>query len=133
MPEFVPMPTTTALYAGVLGLMSIAIGFAVGRLRGGEDGVLIGDGGRHDVLVGMRRHANFVEWTPMTLLLIALLEMNKVPANTIHIMGIALVAARASHAIGMQANGSKRILRMIGAASTTIILLVASIWAISIY
>jgi len=133
MPDLVPMPSITALYAGLLGLMSIAIGFAVGRLRGQADGVSVGDGGNHAILVGMRRHANFVEWTPMAVILIALLEMNKIPANYIHILGATLVAARASHAFGMQTDGSNGIFRSIGAIGTLLVTLVASITAITAF
>ena len=133
MPDLVPMPSITALYAGLLGLMSIVIGFAVGRLRGQSDGVSIGDGGNYAILVGMRRHANFVEWTPMAVILIALLEMNKVPANYIHILGAVLVVARASHAFGMQADGSNGIFRSIGAVGTLLVTLVASITAITTF
>ena len=132
MPDFVPMPTTTALYAGILGLLSIVLGVLVGRLRG-ADGVSVGDGGRQDILVGMRRHANFVEWTPQALLLIGLLEMNKVSVSTIHIFGCVLVVARISHAIGMRADGSNTLFRAAGAVSTVILTLVLSVWAISIY
>ena len=133
MPDLVPMPSITALYAGLLGLMSIAIGIAVGRLRGGPDGASIGDGGNHAILVGMRRHANFVEWTPMAVILIALLELNKISPNYIHILGAVLVIARASHAIGMQADGSNGIFRSIGAIGTLLVTLVASIMAITTF
>ena len=102
-------------------------------MRGGENAVSIGDGGRHDVLVAMRRHSNFVEWTPMAVILNGLLEMNKVPTNTIHIFGCILVVARACHAIGMQADGSKAIFRGIGAGGTTLLTAVLSVWAITLY
>lgn len=133
MPPFVPMPTITALYAGLLGLLSIVLGVLIGRLRGGPDGVSIGDGGKHEVLVGMRRHANFVEWTPMALILIALLEMNRIPSNAVHALGIALVLFRSSHAFGMRADGSHALFRTIGAAGTALLTAVASIWAITTY
>ena len=132
MPDFVPMPTTTELYAGILGLVSIVIGVLVGRFRG-PDGVSVGDGGREEILVGMRRHANFVEWTPQAIILIGLLEMNKVSVSTIHIFGCVLVAARISHAIGMRVDGSTTIFRAAGAISTIILTFVLSVWAISIY
>ena len=132
MPEIAPMPSITALYAGLLGLMSVVIGFAVGRYRG-PDGVSIGDGGRPEILVGMRRHANFVEWTPMAVILIGLLEMNRVDDTTLHAMGAVLVVARAAHAFGMQADGSNQIFRAIGAIGTVLLTVVASIWAITVF
>ena len=133
MPEIAPMPSITALYAGLLGLMNVVLGFLVGRYRGGENAVSVGDGGRQEVLVGMRRHANFVEWTPMALILIALLEMNRVGDTPVHALGAALVVCRASHAFGMQADGSNGLFRGIGAIGTVLISVIASIWAITLF
>ena len=131
MPEIVAMPTTTALYAGILGLMAFVISAAAGRLRGGENGVALGDGGRKDVLVAMRRHANFVETVPLVLILMALLEMNRVGANVIHGIGIVVVVSRACHAFGMRGDGENNALRGIGAGGTALATIVASVWAIS--
>ncbi len=134
MPEFVAMPHITALYAGLLGLMAMVLSFLVGRYRApGEDGVSFGDGGRLEVLVAMRRHANFVEYVPLLLILIALLEMNKVDGTVIHVMGTVLVVARACHAWGMQPDNSRGVFRGIGAGGTALLLVVASIWAITVY
>ena len=133
MPDFVPMPTVTALYAGLLGLMSIVIGFIAGHMRGGQDGVSIGDGGKYEMVVAMRRHSNFVEWTPMALILIALLEMNKIPINAIHALGAMLVIGRACHAFGLRADGTKMPFRVAGALLSTLVTLVASVWAIVTY
>ena len=130
MPELVPMPTVTALYAGILGLMAVAIAGAAGRLRGE---VPIGDGGRTDVLVAMRRHANFVEVVPLVLILMALLEMNKVSANAIHGIGIAIVISRGCHAFGMRGDGTATPLRAIGAVGSMLTSIVASIWAITVF
>ena len=133
MPEIVAMPTTTALYAGILGLMAFVISAAAGRLRGGENGVALGDGGRTDLLVAMRRHANFVETVPLLLILMALLEMNRVGGNVIHGLGIAVVVSRACHAFGMRGEGENNLLRSIGAGGTAITTIVASIWAITTF
>ena len=133
MPELTPMPTITALYAGLLGLMSIVIAVMVGRVRTGPNGVSIGDGGNIELITAMRRHANFVEFVPLGLILIALLEMNKVPANAIHGLAATLVVARACHAYGFRADGSLGAFRSVGAIGSTIVILVSSVWAIVIF
>lgn len=61
------MPIVTALYAGLLGLISIGVAFPAGSLRGRLN-VSVGDGGNRDLLLAMRRHANFTEWVPLALL-----------------------------------------------------------------
>ena len=57
------MLITTTLYADLLGLS------LHGRLN-----ISVGDGGNRDLQVAVRRHANFTEWVPLALILIALLD-----------------------------------------------------------
>ncbi|HIF93479.1 MAG: MAPEG family protein [Myxococcales bacterium] len=126
------MPAITAFYAGLLGLLSIAIAVAVGRVRG-KANVSVGDGSNLEVIAAMRRHANFVEFVPMTLILIALLELNGVGNAAIHGLGSVLLVARLSHAFGYRADESRNAFRAIGAAGSTLALLVASVWSIIIF
>ncbi|HYM35947.1 MAG TPA: MAPEG family protein [Steroidobacteraceae bacterium] len=121
------MPSITAIYAALLGLMSVAVAFPAGSLRG-KLNISIGDGGNHDLLLAMRRHANFVEWVPLALIVIALLEMNGVTKVAIHSLGAALVIARAAHAIGIKKDTMKNVGRFIGAAGTALIMIVSSVW-----
>jgi len=118
------MPTITPFYAGLLGLMSIALAFMAGRLRGSAK-ISIGDGGNTELLLAMRRHANFVEYVPL-----ALIEMRGAPALAIHLLGGGLLVARASHAIGLDAESMQGDARAIGAVGTMLVTLVASVWAI---
>lgn len=126
------VPNITLLYAGIFGLMSIPIGFLAGRLRG-QTGISIGDGGNRELLLAMRRHANFIEFVPLALIIIALLEMNNVPALAIHALCGSLVLFRLCHAFGIKPDTVKGAGRAIGAAGSTLVMLVASIWAIIIY
>ena len=126
------MPVITALYAGILGLMSIAIAFQAGRMRG-QTGISIGDGGNTELLLAMRRHANFIEFVPLALVLIGLLELNGAPPAAIHGLGIGLVVTRGCHAVGLKADTVQGPLRAIGAAGSTLVIAVASIWAIVIF
>jgi uncharacterized membrane protein YecN with MAPEG domain len=126
------MTLITAFYAGILGLIAIGISIAAGRTRG-TSGILIGDGGNIELIAAMRRHANFVEYVPLTLILIGLLEMNGVSNTAIHGLGAGLVFVRLCHAIGFRADQKLMPLRTIGAAGSTLILLISSIWAITLY
>ena len=130
--SIISAPIITALYAGLLGLLSIAIAGAVGRVRG-STGVSIGDGGNVEVTVAMRRHSNFVEFVPLTLLLIGLLELNGVASGAIHALGAGLVVARLSHAFGYRSEDSMRAFRAIGAIGSMLVLAVASVWAIAVF
>ena len=126
------MPTITALYAGILGLMAVAIAFRCGMLRGRFD-VSLGDGGHPELLLAIRRHGNFAEWVPLALILIGILELEGVTARAIHALGAVLVLSRISHAVGLKADAMQSIGRLIGAAGRALVTVVASIWAIVIF
>jgi uncharacterized membrane protein YecN with MAPEG domain len=126
------MPAITALYGGLLGLLGIAIAVVVGRVRGAT-GISIGDGGNIELIVAMRRQANFVEFVPLSLILIGLLELNGVGSIAIHALGAGLLIARLCHAIGFRSDESMMIFRQIGAIGSTLLLAIASIWGITIF
>jgi uncharacterized membrane protein YecN with MAPEG domain len=128
----IAIPIITALYAGLLGLVSLGVSFPAGSLRG-KLGVVVGDGGNKDLLLAMRRHANFVEYVPLALLLIALLEMNGVASRYIHILGAVLLIARLAHAFGIKVDTMKTPGRMVGAVGTMLVTLVSSGWLVVLF
>ena len=123
-----PIPEITILYAGVLGIMAIGIGATAGIYRA-KNGVSIGDGGDPELMMRMRRHANFVENVPLALILIGLLEMQAVSGTAIHALGAAVVVGRILHFIGFGDNVANP-LRGLGAGLTSLAILVASVWGI---
>lgn len=125
------MPIVTTLYAGVLGLFSLVLAFAAGSMRGKKN-IAIGDGGDKQLLLAMRRQANFVEYVPLALILIGLLELNQVRSSALHALGAALVFARICHAVGFKSDTLKSVPRAIGASVTALVILVASVWAIAV-
>jgi uncharacterized membrane protein YecN with MAPEG domain len=100
-----------------------------GQVRG-KTGITIGDGGNQDLIIAMRRQANFVEFAPLVLILIGLLEMNGVSGMAIHALGGGFFAARLCHAFGFTASHPTHVLRSIGAIGSALALVVSSIWAI---
>ena len=126
------MLTTTGLYAGILALLALYLGSIPGRMRG-KLKISVGDGGYPDMVLAMRRHANFVEWVPLTIVLIAMLEINGAPKMAIHGFGAALVVFRICHAIGLQKETMNVPTRIIGAGGTAILMLAASIWLIVMF
>lgn len=123
------MPMTLAPYAGMLGLISIVLAALAGRQRGSTK-ISVGDGGDPGLLLAMRRHANFVEYVPLALVLIALVEMGGASPLAIHLLGGGLVVSRICHAIGLDVEMAQRPARVIGAVGTMLITVVASVWAI---
>lgn len=124
------MPQITILYAGLLGFVALYLSILCGKERG-RAGVSLGDGGDERLIVAMRRHANFVEFVPLSLILIALLELNGVAGIAIHCFGAALVFFRVAHAQGMQVGIARTPGRFVGAAGNFLLLIVLSAWAIA--
>ena len=85
----------------------------------------MGDGGNADLLVRMRTHSNFIEYVPLLLVLMALLELSA--ANRIFLMafGGALIVFRVLHAIGMPRR-APNLYRAIGAAGSILLMILAA-------
>ena len=91
----------TAIYAGLLALMMVFLASQVVRLRGKHQ-ITIGDGGNPSMLVGNRVFGNFAEYVPMALVTMMLAESAGTPSWAIHGLGVALVAGRIAHALGLR-------------------------------
>ena len=89
--------TITLFYAGLLTLVYLALSVQVVRLRRSLQ-VGLGTGG-HEVLDrATRAHANFGEYVPLALLLIALLEAGTAaPVWLMHLLGLMLLFGRVMH------------------------------------
>ncbi len=97
MPAMLPITLTIA---GAAALVNLWLAARVSRLRLARN-VSIGDGGDKAVEARMRAHANFVEYTPFFLILLALVELAEGPRPWLWLAGIAFVLARLAHAFGM--------------------------------
>jgi hypothetical protein len=126
------MATITLLYAGILGIISIALAFAVGAQRG-KSKISVGTGDSDPLFIATRRHGNFVEYVPMGLILMALLELNGVSAMAMHSFGLVLVIARVCHPLGLKVGVDTHPLRAVGAVGTILVTVVMSVWAIVAY
>ena len=120
------MVTTTALYAGILALISIALAGHVGSTRGGA-GVSLGDGGNKALLVAMRRQANFIEYVPLIVAMMAIIELNGAPKLWLNVIGVAIVVARIAHPFGLSADTMRSPLRFIGATLTMLVTLACAV------
>ena len=75
----------------------------------------------------MRVHANFAEYVPFALLLLALAESLKVPPPLLHLVGLMLVVSRVVHAYGLSQNPHNLRLRGLGIALTFIAIALAAL------
>lgn len=73
----------------------------------------VGDGGNEALQLAIRAHANAVEYIPIALALLFMLEFNGAPKLLVHILGVTLLIGRVLHAMGLPANDlKKRVLGM---------------------
>ena len=104
----------TAIVAAVLTLILVKLSYAVIYLRR-ENKVSLGNGGNEALERAIRAQGNFAEYVPLSLILIACLELNGAPWWLVAIPGIALIVGRLIHAKGIQVpppDFSKRVLGM---------------------
>lgn len=94
---FLPVSLATAAACALLNLW---LAIRVGQVRRSER-VSIGDGGNMRVVARMRAHANFAEFAPIVLVLLALVELGRGTSAHLWIYGVAFVLARIAHGLGM--------------------------------
>ncbi len=120
------------LIAGLLGLIFMVLSGNVSRQRVATR-VAIGDGdgraGTGDLRNAVRAHANFAEYVPLILLLLAGNSYAGAPAGWVLWPGAALVLARVAHAFGMH-RPAPNPWRAGGAILTWAVLIFASILAL---
>lgn len=94
------MLAATPIYAGLLALLFIGLST---RVIGGRVAhkVSVGDGGDKDMTKRMRVQANFAEYAPLGVILLAMAELQGMPIWLVHLFGLMLLAGRCMHAYGL--------------------------------
>jgi len=119
----------TALYGGLLTLVLLWLSFGAGAMRG-KTGISIGDGGNVALLEKIRRHGNAVEYVPMAIILIGILEANGANSWFLHGLGLVLLLSRIAHPLGLKADNMGHPLRAVGSGGTALMMVVGAGYAI---
>lgn len=90
----------TAFYASLLALLFLLLSARV-IVQRREDRMKLGADDSSELFRRARVHANFAEYVPLALILLALTESLKAPSSVIHLLAICLVAGRLLHAYGL--------------------------------
>jgi uncharacterized protein len=120
------MMPITSFYAGVLALLFAALSVRTLRLRR-KLRVAVGDAGQPQLLRAMRVHANFAEYVPLCLLLVAFCESRGTPAAWLHVALAALTIGRLSHAYGVSQVDERFGFRVFGVALTLAVLIASAL------
>lgn len=123
------LPITLTI-AGAAALLNIWLGARVSQVRLARK-VSVGDGGDAGLVGRMRAHANFTEYTPFFLILLALIELAQGPQLWLWIVAILFILARIAHAFGMD-RPSPNAFRAGGIIVTMLVLLGLALYAIAI-
>ncbi len=122
-------PRITLLIASLHVLFYLLLSFRV-VLRRKASRIGIGTGGNEDLARAVRVHANFGEYVPLALLLLALLELSAIRPGLLWVFGIGLLLARILHAIGLGGSAGVSPGRFGGVVLTFIVLLAMAITGI---
>jgi uncharacterized membrane protein YecN with MAPEG domain len=117
-----PVSLTTAAAAA---LINFWLGLRVGQVRGAEK-ISIGDGGNLRLIARMRAQLNFAEYTPIVLILLALVELARGGNIYLWLVAMVFVIGRVLHAFGMD---GWTLGRAVGTATTFLTMLGLAIYA----
>lgn len=123
-------PAVTLLVAAALGLILLWLSLRVVQARYARR-VASGTGGDPLIEARVRAHANFTEYAPLALVLMALIEMRGASPTGLWALGAALVVARLLHPFGME-RPAPNALRAVGILLTWLVLLALVVWAAAI-
>jgi hypothetical protein len=121
------LPITLTI-AGAAALMNVWLGLRVSLLRRRLK-VSVGDGGESAITARMRAHANYIEYTPFFLILLALVELAAGSDTWLWLVAIIFILGRLAHVFGMDREGAN-LLRVSGISITWLCLLGLAAYAI---
>lgn len=90
----------TGLYAALSTLLILVLALRVIAYRRTHQ-IGLGDGNDGELRKRIRAHGNAIEYLPLGLFLLLLLELNQTAPLLLHIFGVVLILARLAHAWGV--------------------------------
>ncbi|OYY64776.1 MAPEG family protein [Sphingomonas sp. 28-62-11] len=90
----------TLVAAGGAALVNFWLAMRVGNVRRAAK-VSIGDGGDMTLIARMRAQANFIEYTPIVLVLIGAIELSQGSSAWLWVVAVLYLLGRVGHGLGM--------------------------------
>jgi uncharacterized membrane protein YecN with MAPEG domain len=129
MPDAIVLPITLTI-AGAAAVVNLWLGARVSRLRLRHK-ISVGDEGNAQLACRMRAQANFIEYTPLFLILLGLIELARGSQTWLWAVAILYMLGRLAHPFGMDRPAPNR-LRMIGILITWLVLVGLALYALAI-
>ena len=119
------------MYAGIFAVFALVLSFRAGSYRGTAGvSILYGDPANMELAQRVRVQQNFLEYVPMMLILMGLIEANGGSHMFLYVVGDLLIIARIAHAIGLKHDNMAHKGRAIGAGGTALITLVTALYGL---
>lgn len=122
----------TGLYTGILAFILVGLLWRV-MSRRMKYKVGLGDGGIADLTQAIRGHGNFIETTPILLIIMLLMELSLAQPWFLHVYGITLVASRVLSAWGLSQSQNLSFGRKAGIMLTWGLLLIGGVILVMMY
>ena len=90
----------TSLFTGLLALMMVPLSLQISLRRAGLKATF-GDADDATLRRRIRAHGNFIEYVPLALILLGMVEWQSAPPTIVWTLGIAILVSRLLHAYGM--------------------------------
>lgn len=121
-----PFPVITGLYTGLSLLLIVFLSFRVAQVRL-KSRTGLGTGGSTLLEQRIRAQGNAVEYLPVSLLGLALLELTGHAHWLLHALGATLLLMRLAHAWGLSQSAGRSTGRLVGALGTWVVMVVIAV------
>ena len=122
----IPIPIT-AVFIGIFAVMLVGISIRV-TVHRAKKKISFFDGGDKELGAAMRVQGNFIEYVPMALAVMGLIEWMGAQHWVVYLFGILLLVARLAHAWGLYANVFKA--RVAGTSASWLLLVAGGLFVI---
>jgi len=116
----------TPIYAGFFGIMLVMLSWRTTKLRSKYEHHKMHQTGHNEMTAAIRARDNIVEYVPLALLLMWMLETMQFSSLVIHALGILLIAARLLHLHGLNEPSGEGFGRKLGTRLTWIHIIICA-------
>lgn len=116
----------TGIYAALAAILVVFLSVRVVMYRRSHR-IGLGDGDDAELRKRIRAQGNAVEYVPLCLVLLLLLELNQTAPMLLHVFGVVLIVARIAHAWGVSQHSGVSPGRAVGIVLTFALLLVMAL------
>ena len=122
----------TLLYTSLIAILAVFLSFKTGLVRG-KTNIMLGEGDSAELLQSARAFGNLIEYAPLALILLGLLEMQSIEEWKLHLIGSLYFLFRILHAYGVTISRESTPYRLIGALGNWIVISGMAIYGIYSY